>query len=292
MPKTLTSRDNPLLKTMRLVAAQARMAPPELVLAEGTRTLEEATRAGWPIESVLMSENFASSPRGQCLLQAWSERKVRLFAAREAILGSVSDVVAPQGAVALVRVPAVSLDLMKLSGNPLILVAVGIQDPGNLGTLVRTAAAAGCSFVCCLRGTVSARNPKVIRASAGTYFRIPIVESATITQFSSFCGSRGIRIYRSSAHDGPVYSSVSLRSSCAILLGNEGSGIPADEWGRVPGIRIPMAPGIESLNVAAAGAILLFEASRQRTSCAAEPTLDRQDRRSSDWAEPVVESGR
>ncbi len=277
---------------MRLVAAQARMAPPELVLAEGTRTLEEATRAGWPIESVLMSEAFPSCHREQLLLRTWAERKVKLFTSREAILDSVSEVVAPQGAIALVRVPAVSLDSVKTSGNPLILAAAGIQDPGNLGTLLRTADAAGCSFVCCLRGSVSARNPKVVRASAGAYFRIPIVESTTIAEFSCFCGSRAIRIYRSSAHDGPDYSSVSLRSSCAILLGNEGSGIPDEEWGQVPGIRIPMAPGIESLNVAAAGAILLFEARRQRTSSAGESTLDRQDHHAPDSAESFRESGR
>ncbi len=233
-------------------------------MAEGIRVLEEVLNAGSEIEAVILSERFGSPGRERRLLDAWLSKKVPLFQVKEKLFASVSSVQSPQGALALVRVPPLSLSHIRSSSNPLILFACGIQDPGNLGTLIRAAAAAGATLLCTAKGTVSARNPKAIRASAGAFFHLPPVENVAASDFHSYCSHRSIRLYRADACDGIVYTRADLKIACAILLGNEGSGIVPEEFAAVPAIRIPMAEGIESLNVAMAGAILLFEAKRQR----------------------------
>jgi TrmH family RNA methyltransferase len=264
--RLLTSKDNPILKTMRLVAAQARSAPAEIVLAEGLRTLEEATSAGHPIVAVFLSESFGDGAREKALLESWRSRKVKPYRVPAPLFRQISGVITPQGAAALIRVPARRLREMRVGRQPLVLTIDGVQDPGNLGTLLRTAAAARCSMVCCMPGTVSARSPKVIRASAGAFFHVPLVESVSTPDFFHFCRTNRIAIFASSVREGATHTAVDLRKSCAILLGNEGCGVSSDEWRQVCRVRIPMAAGVESLNVAIAGAILLFEARRQRAT--------------------------
>lgn len=266
----LTSKDSPLIKMIRLVASQARRAPSDLVLVEGLRSLEEAASAGCPIEAVLLSASFGADLREKQLLEAWASAGVRLYRAADSLISGLSDVRAPQGALALVRAPELRLKDVRLLYNPLILCACAVQDPGNLGTLIRAAAGAAAAMVCTTPGTVSARNPKAVRASAGTCFRIPVVERVPPREFLSYCREHEARVWRTDAHAGIACFEADLRSPAAILLGNEAQGISQPEWGTVPSIHIPMAPGVESLNVGTAGAILLFEAYRQR-STAPEP---------------------
>ena len=261
----LTSRENALFRTIRLISSGSRRAPEELVVAEGIRVLQEIDKCGCRIDTVLLSEGFGDSSKEEALLDGWLARNVRICRTSESLFRSVSDVRAPQGAIALVRFPERKLDAAAPGQNALILFACGIQDPGNLGTVIRTAAAAGASLVCIGRKTVSPRNPKAIRASAGTIFRIPIVEHAEMSEFLEYCACHSIRAYRTDILDGLLYTRADLRSPSAILLGNEGSGITNEEGIELPAIRIPMAEDVESLNVAMAGAIILFEAARQRT---------------------------
>ncbi len=262
----LTSRENPLLKRIRLLSSGSRKIPGPFVVAEGIRVLEEVSKSGCEIEAAVFSANFGSAPRERRLLESWRARGIRLHKTGEKLFESLSSVQTPQGAIALVRVPELSLGKVRLEENPLILYACGVQDPGNLGTLIRTAAATGANLVCTTRGTASARNPKTIRSSAGTFFNLPLVEHVDICDFESYCDSRAIRIYRTAAREGTLYIEADLRSPCAILLGNEGSGLSEQALARLPAIRIPMAEGVESLNVAMAGTVILFEAFRQRRS--------------------------
>jgi TrmH family RNA methyltransferase len=262
----LASKDNPWLKKIRSIASRARGIPPELVLAEGTRVLEEVLRSGCIVEAAVFSDSFGSSARERSLLEAWSRRNIRLFRVPDAIFASLSDVRTPQGALAVVHVPEPSLDEIAPGPDPLILYACGIQDPGNLGTLIRAAAAAGATMVCTSKGTVSARNPKAIRSSAGAFFHIPLVENTDPGDFLAYCRRWSIRLFRSDPRSGIPYDRQELRAPCAILLGSEGAGVVEKEFASCPAIRIPMAEGVESLNVAMAGAIILFEALRQRSN--------------------------
>jgi RNA methyltransferase, TrmH family len=260
----LTSRNNPILKAIRLVSSGSRKAPKELVVAEGIRVLEEVHKCGCPIEAVVVSERFGSAGREDDLLKIWISNRVRICRAAPQLFQFVSDVQTPQGVIALVRMPELSLEKMPPAQKALVLFACGIQDPGNLGTLIRTATAAGATLVCTSSGTVSARNPKAIRASAGAFFRLPVVEHVGIPAFLHYCDRRKIRVYRTDVWEGLPYTKADLATPCAILLGNEGRGIVNKEFAGIPSLHIPMAEGVESLNVASAGAILLFEALRQR----------------------------
>jgi RNA methyltransferase, TrmH family len=261
----LTSRDNPLFKTIRLIASGSKRAPKDLVLAEGVRVLEEAARAGHPIEAALFIESFGTAAREQALLQKWLANNVRLYKTSEKLFKTASSVQTPQGALALVRIPSFRLSDLKPVPNSLIVFACGIQDPGNIGTLIRTAAAAGATRICTEKGTVSARNPKSIRASAGAFFHLVPIENVDVDDFLEYCRRHSIQPYRTDAREGINYTNADLRSSCAILLGNEGSGMDSNELAKVPPIRIPIDQKIESLNVASAGAIILFEAAKQRS---------------------------
>ncbi len=263
--RSLTSKSNRLIKKIRLVAQQARKAPVDLLLAEGIRALEEAVGAGLEIEAVLISDRYGSTDREQSLLESLLRASSNTCRVPDPVFSHLSGVQAPQGILALVRVQVLQLADMSLPDRPLVLCACGIQDPGNLGTLIRSAAAAGTALVCSLAGTVSARNPKAIRASAGALFRMPVVEQVSAQEFLEFCRRHSLPLLRSSARTGICYFNADLAQPCAILLGNEGSGLDESAWAGVPGVRIPMTPGVESLNVAAAGAILLFEARRQRS---------------------------
>lgn len=250
---------------MRLIASGARRAPAGFAVAEGMRVLGEICACGCEIDTVLISDGFGAAGKEEALLRQWQAKGVRICKTAETIFRSVSDVRAPQGAIALVRLPERKLEEMLPGPKPLVLFACGIQDPGNLGTLIRAAAAAGTSLVCTGRETVSPRNPKTIRASAGTVFRIPIVERVEFRDFLDYCGRYSIRAYRTDVRQGIPHTRADLISPCAILLGNEGSGLTGTEYAGLPAIHIPMAQNIESLNVAMAGTLVLFEALRQRT---------------------------
>jgi TrmH family RNA methyltransferase len=262
----LTSKDNPLVRTIRMVTAQTRRAPPELVVAEGLRVLEEATSAGCALEAALVTDNFGTDPRERALLDTWSARNVPVRRAAASLMRRLSDVVSPQGALALVRIPFLTLASLKERPNPLILCLCGIQDPGNLGTLLRTARAVGVSLACAASGTVSARSPKVIRASAGAFFHIPVVEGLRPAEFFDYCRARRISLYQANARAEHSCWTIDLKGPAAIVLGNEARGLAGEEWSGIPSIGIPMTPGVESLNVAVAGAVLLFEALRQRSA--------------------------
>lgn len=270
----LTSKDNPLVRTIRLAAAQARRVPPELVVAEGLRVLEEAADAGCALQAALVNDNFGADPRERALLDTWSARNVPVRCAAASLMRRLSDVVSPQGALALVQVPLLTLATLEERPNPLILCLCGIQDPGNLGTLLRTARAAGVSLVCSTAGTVSARSPKAIRASAGAFFRIPVVEGLRPAEFLDYCRARRILLYQANPRGEHSCWAFDLKGPTAIILGNETRGLPGQEWAGIPSIKIPMTPGVESLNVAVAGAVLLFEALRQRSATVATNAIE------------------
>jgi TrmH family RNA methyltransferase len=260
----LTSKDNPLLKLIQLVASQARKAPPDLVLAEGIRSLQEAVAARREIEAVLFSAEFGSLSREAALLAGLAGRGIKLYRTSVRLLRRVSEVQNPQGILGLVRVPHLSLSTWRSVPDPLILCACGLQDPGNLGTLIRTGAAADISLLCTVPGTVSARNPKAIRASAGTFFRLPIVEHVELSEFLKFCDGQSVTPYLAETQGKRLYTDVDYRVGSAVLLGNEARGLDLPSRSRVESIRIPMASGVESLNVGVAGALVLFEAFNQR----------------------------
>ncbi|HVZ83046.1 MAG TPA: RNA methyltransferase, partial [Terracidiphilus sp.] len=168
---------------------------------------------------------------------------------------------------ALVRQPQWSWDNLldaQVNGWPLILVLASLQDPGNLGTILRSAEAFGARGVLALPGTVSAWNPKAVRASAGSVFRVPCLYAGADQAFSSLRRA-GLRILATAVRDALPATGLRLTSPTALLIGNEGNGLPDDLAAQADGvITIPCPGAVESLNAAVAASILLYEASRQR----------------------------
>jgi TrmH family RNA methyltransferase len=168
----------------------------------------------------------------------------------------------PQGIAALAEVPHFEIDDL-FRGNPLLVLAAGIQDPGNLGTLVRSGEAFGATGIIRLPGTVDLWNSKTLRASAGSAFRLPVLAMSAEEAFA-LLKRRGVRMCATVPRGGGAGGEI-LRGPCALLIGNEGAGVPSDWMAQADEhITIPCPGEAESLNAAVAGSILLYEAAKQR----------------------------
>lgn len=240
-------------------AGQARLSG-GMVAIEGDHLLEEALLSGMVLETVFVSER-REVPR-------IVPRAVEVLRLTEEVFGSAVETRSPQGVAALMVPPVHRMeDVMK--GTPLILIAAGLQDPGNLGTLIRSAEAFGATGVLTTPGTVSAWNQKALRASVGSVFRMPVVAATEV----DVAGLKewGVRLLAAvGGSDATAAQDTDFAGSCALMIGNEGAGLSA-EWMRMADERVTIpCPGpVESLNAAVAGSLLLYEASRQRAAAGA-----------------------
>ena len=229
---------------------------------EGPKLLEEALRAGLRIDCVFVAQGAERLLEGLALPV---ETEVLLLP-RE-LLESALATETPQPVAALVEPPDWSwADLLggRQRTTPLIVVLAGLQDPGNLGAVLRSAEAFGCSGVLSLPGTVSAWNPKAVRASAGSVFRLPLLSVSAEECFARLRES-GIRILTTAVDGAEPANLVDLAGPVALLIGNEGNGVPEALAAQTDGaVTIPCPGAVESLNAAVAASVLLYEASRQR----------------------------
>lgn len=228
-----------------------------LVAIEGDHLLEEALRSGMVLKTVFVSERRTLPPT--------LPRGIEVLRLTEEVFHSVVETQSPQGIAALLVPPVRTLDDVPRT-SPLLLIAAGLQDPGNLGTLVRSAEAFGTAGVLTTPGTVSAWNQKALRASVGSVFRIPVV-AVNASQISDL-RHRGVRLIAAVGRQEQgvlTLEEADFRGACALMIGNEGSGL-AEEWMAMCDARVTIrCPGpVESLNAAIAGSLLLYEASRQR----------------------------
>jgi TrmH family RNA methyltransferase len=254
----ITSPHNPLLKAIRRAAAQGGLTADGLCLAEGPHLLEEALRSGLEIEAIVATENAISAAAGA----ARNTVKTRFLMVESAVFRAISTTENPQGVLSLVRPPVWTQDDL-FRQTPLILVLDGLQDPGNAGTLLRAAEAFGATGAMLLNGTVSPWNPKTLRASAGSLFRLPMVDSLTPAATLAVLASRGVAAWTTVMKDGLPVNQVDLSRASAVVIGSEAHGISPELRKSLKGIMIPTM-SVESLNAAVAGAVVLYEAARQR----------------------------
>lgn len=226
-----------------------------LFLAEGVRLVEEILKSKIPIELVAHSPALEDSERGRALAMALAEHaEMRRVSA--ATLNRIAATETPQGVVVIGRIPRSALDTIPITANTTGLVLDRIQDPGNFGTLVRSADAFGAGFIVALDGTVDPWNPKAVRATAGSAFRVPILQAGIDEALLGF-RSRGVRLIVADAEGAPFGSRGD--GPVALVIGNEGSGVrqvvreAADAR-----VGIPVRGAVESLNAAVAGSILLY----------------------------------
>jgi TrmH family RNA methyltransferase len=233
------------------------------------RILEEAIRSGLRFSSVFFRES-AQDRANRLLPQIGAQVETLLLP--DKLFDSLVPSESPQGVAALVRLKEFSLDDVteRLQVGPIVVLA-GLQDPGNLGTILRSSEAFGSAGVVLGEGTVSAFNSKVVRASAGSVFRLPIVHSQSksgapkLEEVSEKLRSQPVRLIATSSHKGTSLDQADLASPAAIFFGNEGSGLPRDLMAKMDEvIAIPHTPQVESLNAGVAASIVLYEAARQR----------------------------
>jgi TrmH family RNA methyltransferase len=252
-PRRVESRQNSRIKELRAALAQGTRTPH--VAIEGLHLIEEAVKSDLKLHTVFVRSG------NEGLLEHIALGDADVLIVPEDVFLSATLTEHPQGIAALIEAPDFTLQAM-LHGVPLIVLSAGLQDPGNLGTLVRSAEAFGATGVILLPGTVSLWNAKTLRASSGSAFRLPVIAMTADDAFAAL-RQAGVKIFAAVARDGD--SQADLRGACALLLGNEGSGLP-DAWIADADARITIpCPGpVESLNAAVAGSVLLYEVMRQR----------------------------
>ena len=303
-PGILSSRDNKWLKEFRMALRGGLPTESGAVGVEGPRLVEEALRSACPIRAVLFSE---SGQRHRPRLAAYLDRaevSIPILQTTDRLFEGIADTEHPQGVAALVTPRTFSFDDISqpsASGAaPLIVVLAGVQDPGNVGTILRTAAAFGATAAVTAAsgqsGTASPFSPKALRASAGAALHLPILSGISLPILLAQFKASSVLAVATSSHDsesdpfslagadqsserdapGSRHSplatrhfpwSLDWRQPVALLIGNEGQGLPEEvERSADARIRIPMSPGVESLNAAAAAAVLFYEAARQRSA--------------------------
>lgn len=255
----ITSLANEKVKYARSLRRRRQRTREGRLLVEGVRLLEEAMRAGCIPALLFFQPERAEAPRAQALLAQARAADVPCFAVGEAVLRSLSEMVTPQGIVAVVPQP----QLQPPAASSLVLVLDRLRDPGNLGTILRTAAAAGVDEVLLGPGTVDPYNSKVVRAAMGAHFRLPLAVSLGWPGIAERLS--GLSVWLADAQGEQAYDAVNWCRPAALIIGGEAAGSSDQAVALAHGqLRIPMRGDTESLNAAVAAAVFLFEAARQR----------------------------
>src|SRR5712671_423940 len=271
--RRIEGRHNPLVKQLRQAFSRAELTESGDCAIDGLRILEEAIRSGLRFSAVFFRES--AQERAERLLPQIGAQ-VETLLLPDKLFDSVVPSESPQGVAALVRLKQYSLDdvMERMQTGPIVVLA-GLQDPGNLGTILRSAEAFGSAGVVLGEGTVSPFNSKVIRASAGSIFRLPTIHgqargrgnagAVKLEKISLKLQEQGVRQFATSSHKGTPLDQTDLKSAAAIFFGNEGAGLSREVMAKMDeSIAIPHTTQVESLNAGVAASIVLYEAARQR----------------------------
>lgn len=265
--RIVQSKQNARLKELRRALAQPGREARGLAGIEGPHLLDEALRAGLRITAVFLAQEAKDPLKGLAL-----PAELDVLMVPEDILNPALDTETPQPVAALVEVPDwtwAHVLRARPAWPPLVVVLAGLQDPGNVGTILRSADAFSATGVVALPGTASVWNPKAVRASAGSVFRVPVVTAGVDECFRCLRES-GVRVLSTAPRGVEAPHESGLAGAVALLIGNEGNGVPRALMARADErIAIPCPGPVESLNAAVAASVLLYEASRQRAEEAA-----------------------
>jgi TrmH family RNA methyltransferase len=263
----ISSRQNPVVRRFRELARSrhAGAAPTGRdVLLDGTHLLEDALACGLAIDTVAVREGLATGPLDR-LIECAERRGARVVGVTDAVLAAMSPVRQPTGVIAIARHPGWTLDAALARAPQMVLVLADVQDPGNVGAIVRVADACGATGIVPSPATADPFGWKALRGSMGGAFRIPIAPRGPLDAALGAARQRGLRLYAAVPRGGTPLPRCDLRRPTAVLLGGEGAGLPdalvalCDDL-----LTIPMRQEVESLNVATAAALVTYEALRQR----------------------------
>jgi TrmH family RNA methyltransferase len=260
--RPITSPQNQQVKDLRKAFSKGELTEDGHAAIESVRILEEAIRSGLKFRAVFFSES-GKARADRLLPQLGSHVETLLLP--DQVFASAVDTETPQGVAALVKLKAHQLEDLFRAPEPLVVVVSGVQDPGNLGTILRSAEAFEAAGVILTEGTVSPFNSKSIRASAGSIFRLPVVQAKT-REILPVLATKGLRLLGTTSHKGTPLPEADCKGAVAICIGNEGAGLPKELLAKVSAnIVIPHSAKVESLNAGVAASIVLYEAARQRS---------------------------
>ena len=261
--RRVSSRQNALVKDLRKALSQGEPTTEGYLAVEGVRMIEEAIRSGLRFQAIFFSE--AGSGQATRLLPQIGSQVEILLLPDEVFVSAVSTE-SPQGVAALVKLrPHKFEELLESASDSLLVVVGGIQDPGNLGTIIRSAEAFGARAVLLGEKTVSHFNPKAVRGSAGSIFREPLLR-VKLAESITALKQQGMRVLATSSHKGKPLQEADFTGAAMMVVGNEGAGVPAEILSMANElVTIPHSPRVESLNAGIAASILLYEAARQRS---------------------------
>jgi TrmH family RNA methyltransferase len=262
--EVIRSRRHALVERLRQLAGK-RDRDDLAVLLDGWHLVGHALTTGAPVEVVVLGTEAAETPEGASLLARCEAAGLDVVLASRSVIEAASPAAAPAGVVAIARRPAWTLDDVLRPAPALVLVTIAVQDPGNLGAIVRVADAAGATGVVATGHGADPFGWKALRGAMGSAFRLPVVSETDAAASLRTLRHAGVRVLATSAGHATPLNAADLRGPVAIVLGNEGAGVPpeilaaADER-----IAIPMRAGVESLNVATAAAVMAYEVRRRR----------------------------
>lgn len=260
--RKLTSLRHPLLQSLRRALRRGELTVDGYCAIEGIHLVEEALRSEVEVTAFVGARSaLASLERFEAAVNG----RVRSYLIPDRVFRSLAHTKTPQGIAALVRLPSHRLAECLARPQALVVVAVGLQDPGNLGTILRSLEAFGGAACLLTPNTVSPFNPKAVRAAAGSFFRVPVFLRLGLETILSQCRRHGLHTFGLSPRAPKSLSEINLKSSLAFFVGSEAHGLPAETLARMDAIaRIPLAEPVESLNAAMATSLALYEAARQR----------------------------
>jgi len=259
----ISSRQNSLIKERCKLHQKKYREQTGLFLIEGIRLVEEAVKAA-RVEEVFYEETLLSSERGRDLLKQIEEKGVRCIQVKKELIKVLADTESPQGLVAVVRQKKETFSGIKIK-NGLIIILDGLQDPGNLGTIWRTAWAAGVDALICLPGTVEPYNDKIVRATMGGIFHVPVITDVEWAKVLQWCQKEDFELVAGDLRAEQSHFSIKYSPRVAILIGNEAQGFLTINLADVNSqVKIPIDQETESLNAAVACGILVYEIMRQR----------------------------
>lgn len=262
--KKITSPSNPHIKELVAIRDRAVKSGRHLCLIEGIHLIESALKSGLKVPELLVTSEFLSSSRPSMDALLSSEKVGRVLEISGPVLSKLSETESPQGVIALIEGARQSLEDLRLDENSIISVLEEIQDPGNLGSIIRSSDAVGATAVILLPGSCDPFLPKVVRSTAGSIFNLPVVKTET-APFLEWARREKVRLAATGPHYRETIFNLGTGGPLALVFGNEARGIGAViERAAEIAVRVPIYGRAESLNVGAAAAVCLYEAARLR----------------------------
>lgn len=260
----ISSKENGVVKFLHSLSDPKNRKKERAFLIEGIKMVEEALRDNVAVKMVVAAPDLLRH-HGKGILKLAESRSVEIVWVSGRLLDALSESKTPQPAMAAVTMREHAEEELFAHGSKLIVIAHQLQDPGNLGTIIRTAEAVGASGLAITANTVDPYNAKAVRASMGSILRLPIAHVGDVAAFLKDCKQRGFQTAAAMPTGEKTHFEVDLTKPTAVVLGQEGAGLPHELMAAVDlQMRIPMAETIDSLNVATAAAVVLYEALRQR----------------------------